>query len=296
MLDGYQEFRQDGWRGVARRGLEMPRARLDEWLPLLKSPPQWRHEARSIALVGREGDAWFVKRTWGLGERPKAPLAALKWLLRPARALEVWRISCAMEAAGVGCAPVLLAARRRNWRRLGWPEEVVIMGGVPGVKLRDALLAAAEDETRRREVLAFALRQLASLHQAGFVHGDCNLQNMFLEEAAGRAHFIDNDRTRHLRSGEREGIRRNLVQLGFHLQNRLLLDAAGWEDAFPVYAAAAGWGRERAAEELAWNRRAIAERLKREPPRALPTAFPAPMVNEWSALSAAAVGAPAGIS
>ena len=236
MTESYQPFQQGPWRGVIAQGFRLPAADLDAWLAELGKHPKAVYPSRMIARYDATDGACFVKTICGANDRLREFWSRLKWRFRPSKALHVWKISGQLAAAGIACPPVLLAARKRAWRPWGWPTDLVITREAPGLQLTP-LLQNAPDKTA---LLSSVARALARFHAAGFIHGDCQPWNLFWDEASHQLCFIDNDRTQHC-SGARlsAGIRRNLVQMGFHLRRKELISPAELEGFFQAYAPAA---------------------------------------------------------
>jgi len=187
----------------------------------------------------------------------------LKWVLRPSRALQVWRVGRRFDRHGLRCAPVALAARGGS--KLA-PVDVLIMEEAAGRSLSDVLMndppEAAIEACRRTG------ESLAALHRAGILHGDATHSNIFLapEGADGRAAqavWIDNDRTRAWPLLPSVFARRNVEQMAFRVRRwglhplRALVE--GYADAMGLSESA----RRRFKRQLARHLRARRAELRR---------------------------------
>ena len=235
-------FCRDGWQGVVADTF-IPPEDLDRWIGMLVEQAAIRYPSRAIApCVCDDGIRCYAKILFGLGDHPHAIKPALKWRLRPSRALRGAAVSAAMAAAAIPCATVVLAARKRPWRPLGWPTDLVVTCEVAGKSLRQEFKRLHEQSGSPEEVrrlLAMAARAIAGLHLASFVHGDCQPGNLFLDEGREGAPiaFIDNDRT--IRSHallRRWQEKRNLVQFGFGLMARQFVTPEEWHYFLECYA------------------------------------------------------------
>lgn len=144
----------------------------------------------------------------------RAVLPKLKWTLRWSRARVTMRTSWRMERAGIHCAPVVFAARKRSG--LG-ATDVLISSQVQGESLLSAL--RREDNSGNRAALVQrAAEAIKRLHEHGFMHGDLHPNNIILQGPAKDICFIDNDRTRHWAIGLPWVFRmRNLEQMAYRL-------------------------------------------------------------------------------
>lgn len=238
-MDGWRRFENNGWRGC-RTADFVPPADFDVWLAELLHTARLRYPSRVIAPCTLDnGVRTFVKVLYGLGDNIHAWKNALKWRFRTSRAMHVAAVSADMAAAGVRCAEVLLAARRRTCGPWGWPTDLIVTREAPGAHLRRLLDSNAQDAERRALFLRGAARAVAQLHAAGFVHGDCQPGNVFLDENAAVCSFIDNDRTAHsCRFIRRRQEMRNVVQMGFGLLYSRRVTPAEWECFLAEYAEA----------------------------------------------------------
>lgn len=116
----------------------------------------------------------------------------LKWALGPSRSLASMRVTRAMQRAGIDCAPIVFAARRRDGLRA---TEVLVSLEVPGMGAMTILRGELPEQTKL-ELVRAAARAMASMHAKGFMHGDMHANNMIPLGTPPMMHFIDNDRTR----------------------------------------------------------------------------------------------------
>lgn len=216
----YLSFNAEGWKGQVLAGWEDVFTGFDGWLASsvdecvvnLSSRQVWRSDTPKGALFVKV--IYRASEAQGLARRA---FAALKWLLRPSRALAIQRVSQAMLEAGFECPMPVLAVRRRS--ATGWPVDVFISAECGDANLCDQLPGLPREEIEA--LLARVAIELNRFHRAGFVHGDCIPANLALN-AQGRLVFFDNDRTvRHPWLRERYAQRRNLIQFGYRLTRQL---------------------------------------------------------------------------
>lgn len=159
----------------------------------------------------------------------RAVLPRLKWALRWSRAGVTMRTSRRMERAGIHCAPIVLAARKRSG--LG-ATDVLISAQVIGESLLNAL-QREESPTARSDLLQSAAHAIRHMHEHGFMHGDLHPNNIVLEGPHQSVCFIDNDRTRHWPTGLPWVFRkRNLEQMVFRILRIDDLDPVPFLDAY----------------------------------------------------------------
>ncbi len=195
---------------------------------------------RKISLCERpEKPDWYFKLLRGLGEVKENFCQALKWRFRPSRFLRVLKISQELEDAGFRCPRIILAARKRTWWPFGHPTDFMILEAARGRLV--AYYLSGEDGLPRmegEERIAMLKRmgsELARLHCAGFVHGDCHPGNYFWDEGADGFCYIDNDRTCRHGKMNISGAIRNLVSAGFYLLHRNRITQKEWELLMDAY-------------------------------------------------------------
>ncbi|NLZ59570.1 MAG: hypothetical protein GX901_02785 [Lentisphaerae bacterium] len=244
-MDGFElqsqtelAYSSNGWRGLVA----------EQWSELLADYEAWRsanpgelvveHRSRQVSRVETAQGRLYVKEILALTDaslRGRAPGSFLKWVLRPSRALAAWRVSQKLLQAGFHCALPVLAIRRRGF--LGYPQDVFITEDVQA-KALDELFGdmSLEEKTRLARLLG---SQIARLHQAGFVHGDCIMRNLCLDKQ-GNLIYLDNDRSKKCGRLAFSRSRRNLAQLGYSAR-RTGADAGFVRLMFEVYAEALAW-------------------------------------------------------
>jgi len=195
---------------------------------LLSDRLHWEvHRLESVA-----GKRLYGKIIHGLGN---SSTKRLKWILRPSRALQVWRVAKRFERHGLRCAPVALAARGGS--RFA-PVDVLITVEAPGVSLYQRLLHDPPEVAL--ESCRVAGDALAKLHRAGILHGDATHSNVLVawegsDGGCPQVVWIDNDRTRAWPVLPAALARRNLAQMSFRVRHwgphalRALVD--GYADA-----------------------------------------------------------------
>ena len=239
----YQPFESGSWRGIHHRDFVVPGGDLDEWLGHIGATASRQRVSRWIASPGKDCP-WFVKVLTAASEHDSL-WNRLKWRMRSSRMLHTWQISQELQAAGLICPVIQLAARKRDWRPFGWPTDVLVMSPIDGRPVPELLQSNPPGE-----ILASIAHELARFHAAGFAHGDCIPGNLFLQ-TDGRLAFIDNDRT--MRAGfwdHTARIRRNLVQFGFHLLLDQLASRTQLEDFYHEYMQSAQWSTKQKTHEL----------------------------------------------
>lgn len=224
-MNDYEAFASGAWRGLCLKGYADEFRKLDDWLENSHSRIIRDLPLRRISVHERQnGEIWYVKTLAGLGDFKQALIASLKWRFRPSRALHILNVSRELEAAGFSCPKVLLAARKRPWRPWGKPTDTIIMTAATGRPVSDWLFGKDGGPTlsgdARKEMLRRIGRELARLHNAGFVHGDCHPGNYCWREEDEHFCYIDNDRTTRHASRNDSGACRNLISAGFYLLNR----------------------------------------------------------------------------
>lgn len=209
-------FRSGKWRGYALAAWADEFASLDDWLQR-GGEDIVVHKSRFVQRRALAGKTVYLKYIYALtdaGLEGRELFSFLKWYCRPSRALAFWRISRQLLDHGFRCAVPVLAARRRSGK--GYPNDIIVTAEVPFPTLEEVLTGKTEDECRA--IIANAARQLREFHAAGFVHGDCILRNICLDDEK-RLVYLDNDRTK------RPSClnffcswKRNLAQFGYSLR------------------------------------------------------------------------------
>jgi hypothetical protein len=168
-----------------------------------------------VAGAGDGARACFVKIY-----SPPRGAGSIKDLFRDSKAIRALKMSAAMGRSGFHAPPPLAAGEERIAGRLGCA--FLITSEITGTPLPQVLrdrFGGSFDKSRFRTKHAW-IRQLADeirrFHDAGFVHGDLVVSNIFVAVEGERPVFylMDHDRTRrypHVLS--RLLARRNLVQL-----------------------------------------------------------------------------------
>ncbi len=216
---GHERWSCAGFRGLVRAG----------WGPVFDGhdPVAWV-EAASVTLM-RDRASVRVHRCESArgvlygkvitgasdaGPGEAALWARVKWAARWSRSVAAMRTSRRMELAGVACAPVVLAARRRSG--LG-ATDVLVMQGVPGL----GLMSTLRGQPPMDEQVALcrdAGRAIARMHDEGFMHGDLHPDSMLTTGPGSEMWFIDNDRTREWHMPLPRVLReRNLTPMGYRL-------------------------------------------------------------------------------
>ncbi|MGN0867744.1 MAG: lipopolysaccharide kinase InaA family protein [Oligosphaeraceae bacterium] len=226
-MKGYRAFALRGWRGyvLSQAAEEIPLEALDAWS---QSPDLQVVRGLPLRCIARQecpsGPAWYLKRIQGLTDRKDGFLHALKWRFRPSRALHILKISQTLEEAGFRTPKVILAARHRPWWPWGKPTDLLVTEESGGELVSNLLCRVPPlPEKERQALLQKTGRELARLHAAGFVHGDCHPGNYFLDDMEKSFLYIDNDRTCRCRSFSPAGAARNLVSAAFALSRKLPL-------------------------------------------------------------------------
>lgn len=223
----YRPFALQGWRGyvLSQVAEQIPLENLDAWsqspcLHVMRDLP-----LRCIARWERpSGPAWYLKRIQGLSDKQDGFLNILKWRFRPSRALHILSISQELEKAGFRTPKVILAARHRPWWPWGKPTDLLVTEEAQGNLVSTLLWHIPPlPEEERQALLQKTGRELARLHLAGFVHGDCHPGNYFQDDPNKGFLYIDNDRTCRRRHFSPAGAARNLVSAAFALSRRLPL-------------------------------------------------------------------------
>ena len=124
------------------------------------------------------------------------------WALGPL-VIRLFQLHLELLKAGIKCAEPLLAESKGD-------VQFFITKELPGIRL-DKVLKATSSPEERREPLHYAAEAIAKLHEAGFVHGDCQPGHLQLD--GQDIYFLDNDRTAK-RSGWllTRAARRNYIQ------------------------------------------------------------------------------------
>lgn len=244
MTNGYRAFRQNGWQGlVSPQGASLPLDNLTQWIQGAPGETVRAFRLRRIAKLpspeGENAPALYLKVLWGLGDDKESPLPSLKWRFRPSKALKILHIHRELESRGFLAPKVLLAARFRPWRPWGRPVDLLVTQEAPGRLVADYLCGARGgvplQGEERKEMLLRVGSELARLHRAGFVHGDCHPANYFWTEGQAGLCYIDNDRTRLHTRRCLPGAIRNMVSAGFYLLGMKHIPRQEWETVLQAY-------------------------------------------------------------
>ena len=137
---------------------------------------------RIVRRFELNGNAYFAKSFL----LPTKTVDKLKRAVRRPIPFKLWEIHNEMLAKGVVCAKPMLAALNSSGEQLficteiPFPTSRTLLKSFPDEKLPDVFIQAA--------------KAIASLHRAGFIHGDSLPGNICLD-SDGTPAFIDNDRT-----------------------------------------------------------------------------------------------------
>lgn len=212
----YNYYKQDNWTGYVSTDFDMPDEPILQWLDKCNQTPTKAYPSRILSFRETSHGNEYIKTMLGLGGNPHSFVNSLKWFLGKSRALHVWQISKEAAEAGFNCCQVSLALRHRSGFRR--PIDLLITRQAPGKRMRDLFLQPGFPSAQRERILILAAKELARLHNASFVHGDCNPGNIFFDQSNDSFCFIDNDRTRKLPAPLlRIEARRNIVQFAFRL-------------------------------------------------------------------------------
>ncbi len=271
-MSEYRPFSSQGWRGlVAPQGESLPLDDLTDWL---QSAPgttvrslRLRRIARLSSPEGENAPALYLKVLWGLGDDREKALASLKWRFRSSLALKILRVHRDLESHGFLAPRVLLAARFRPWRPWGRPVDLLVTQEAPGRLLADCLCGSRgglplQGEARQEMLLRLG-HELARLHKAGFVHGDCHPGNYLWTEGQDGFCYIDNDRTRLYKQRHLPGAIRNIVSAGFYLLGKKHLPQEEWETILQAYQDNAEFTPGEKREFLQGVASGVEKRLKR---------------------------------
>lgn len=223
-MSTYVKFSSGRWHGLCLDEFKDELQNLDQWLSAQKTDVVREFPLRKISVLKHSSQTWFIKILTGLGDYRQTLFGALKWHLRPSRSMHILKISEKLELAGIDCPKVVLAARMRKWRPFGSPTDILIMKEAQG-RLVSNWLTGADDLPKlegqeRLDMLKRIGAELARLHKAGFVHGDCHPGNYYWQENTAHFCYIDNDRTKKHDSLNASGAQRNMISAGFYLLNK----------------------------------------------------------------------------
>jgi len=164
-----------------------------------------------------------------------SPLATLKDLCRPSKALRALRAGTMLSDLGFAIPPVIAAGEQRNHRVL--QRSFLLTLSVAGTPLpvflrnRYSVGDVSGHWLEKRKALRQLAHQIRRFHDLDFVHGDLVPSNILVSHVGGgelRFFFLDNDRTRRYPKWFPQPLwKRNLVQLnrfplaGISLQDRM---------------------------------------------------------------------------
>jgi hypothetical protein len=213
---GYEAIDRGGWALYAHREALANGAARDCALEAaldaargrgLRRVRRSRHAETWFGRLGDTGPDVFIKVL-----APTSGVEAIKCAVRGSRALHVAAISDELGRAGIGVPRVILYGSETHGGR-----EVVITERAPGHMVPRWLKGGREQVAFKRALLRTLGGQIASLHRAGFIHGDLTPFNVVVagDREPPRISFIDHERTRRVRLVRTARARlRNLVQLG----------------------------------------------------------------------------------
>ncbi|MDH3446027.1 MAG: lipopolysaccharide kinase InaA family protein [Deltaproteobacteria bacterium] len=196
----------------------------------LSVEPPSKHPRTVKFCPAETGEPLFLKIFFGT-----SALSAFKNVFRRSKAVRSFLLTEGLTGSGLN-APIAIGAGEERYARLLRRSFVVTLpvAGQPlPVFLREQFGARAPGMSvrQKREILEGLAREIRTLHDLGFVHGDLVPGNIFIVAAPDskvRFVFMDNDRTcRYPNWLPHRLCRRNLVQLnrfplaGISLQDRM---------------------------------------------------------------------------
>lgn len=193
MSNTYFSFHDGRWNGRILDGWQETFSNLDQWLARNSGESIVRFLSREVRRVETNQGVVYVKLLYSGSESSglKKAVTAVKWFLKPSRALAIFNISNEILRAGFLCPRPLVAARHRTiW---GWPTDLFVSEECLDATIAQRLQANPGEETVRA-LLSATAAELHRFHQAGFVHGDCTPYNLALN-AQNKLVLFDNDRT-----------------------------------------------------------------------------------------------------
>lgn len=223
-MNEYTKISSGRWNGFCLKDFRNELRNLDEWLASKQTETIREFPLRKICVLKiNESEKWYIKTLNGLGDYHQTLMGALKWRFRPSRAIHILKISEELERNGFSCPKVIMAARMRKWSPFGSPTDLLIMTEASGRLVSNWLTGADGlpklEGQARLDMLKRIGTELARLHKAGFVHGDCHPGNYYWNENDEHFCYIDNDRTRRYAKLNVRGAQRNLISAGFYLLN-----------------------------------------------------------------------------
>ncbi len=202
-MTDYLPYRKNSWNGFISSEMNdidlEPEKLADQGEAIVLKPN------RMVRRLQLNGTTFYAK--WFAPQKN-----IIKRLLRKPLAFKLLEIHKALLVSGIGCAkPILAAVCGDSSQKL---SQLFVYKEIPYHSISKGLQqASASDATG---IYLAAANAIATLHKAGFVHGDCLPGNICLSDD-GQAFFIDNDRTSKslplLRSWQE---RRNLIQFCAH--------------------------------------------------------------------------------
>ena len=120
MMNGFETYRHNGWKGLVSREWRGRPDDLDKWLTDNPGQQLVNRCGRTVSRVMADGEELYVKVVKSLddGEGGRCLLCFWKWFkwrFLGGRALKALDGTVAMREAGVLCAEAVLAARRTHW-------------------------------------------------------------------------------------------------------------------------------------------------------------------------------------
>ncbi len=207
----------DVWHGIARSQeiATLFGESLDAWLAANPGDIVVKYASREVRRI-RIGDrivyCKLIRALTDAGYRGEEWFSWCKWVLRPSRAIQAYRVSEALLNHGLECAEPLLAVRRR----IGLiPTDIFITAEVPFIDLWQ------DSSITTEKLISLLASETARLHQCGFAHGDYILRNLCHNPKSGHIVLLDNDRTwRPPVFLRKHYFERNLAQMAYSLLKR----------------------------------------------------------------------------
>ena len=201
----YSPWEKDGWKGQALADLaeNMP----DPAILCSMGESIVERPNRTVRRGTLQGKEVYIKcyrenseqRPWW------------KRVFQRKKCFQVLEISRQLLAAGIGCPRTFLAADRQ------W-EELTVLEGLEFPTISNLCWYMQREEQREewKRLCRPVAQAIASLHRAGFIHGDCIPGNLCINQNQ-KVFFIDNDRTRRCFWFRKRQQMRNLIQFCAHL-------------------------------------------------------------------------------
>lgn len=254
-------YSNNAWKGfIAEKWQnEIASADFEQWYNQQNRKTVVSYLSRDVTQIETAQGIIYVKEIRALtdaGLKGKDIFSFLKWVLRPSRAIAGWNISLKILQEGFLCAVPVLAIRKRNtW---AYPTDYFVSEEINAPLLSEKLpTLPGNKQIEMAEIIA---EQLCEFHLAGFVHGDCILRNICINEN-NKLIYLDNDRTKK-KSLKNPFVRskRNLAQFAYNARRNKLSEE--FVDCFlEKYAEKAKW-QERKKRRIIKNiKNAVEKRL-----------------------------------